>query len=462
MRYAFILGRVYTLSVAELAAILEKPDKLLGLTGQPVKILDASEEVLIIETEEKLNVEKLQKRLGGVVKILEVLDFIKKREQDSVNFALKHYFRPSVLKKQFLKDYKGKMQFGLSIYLLDMALAKRPPAFDNHQGSKTRDPASARRSETGGGFAMNIFGEPKRLGMMIKKAMVDSGASIRLVLPEFNSLSLASVVVTKNLLLQKGAEICILAASTHIYTAKTLTVQDFEDYGRRDYQRPVRDEKQGMIPPKVAQIMLNLSGAKHGETVLDPFCGIGTIVQEGLLVDLRMVGSDINKAAIHGSEQNLEWFRNRYKIAPGKYGVEVCDATKVANLIEKSQRKIAAIVTEGTLGPLYGSFPKSTEIAENFKELTKLYSKSFTEFAKFLPKGGRVVLCVPAYRKNRESYEKLPSLDFIKLLGYNFVDIVPAVLAKKLKFLKLTERNTAIYDRKDQIVAREIVIFEKQ
>src|SRR3989344_4761067 len=171
MRYAFILGRVYTLSVAELAAILEKPDKLLGLTGQPVKILDASEEVLIIETEEKLNVEKLQKRLGGVVKILEVLDFIKKREQDSVNFALKHYFRPSVLKKQFLKDYKGKMQFGLSIYLLDMALAKSPPAFAG-QGSKTRDGGKD------GGFITNIFGEPKRLGMMIKKAMVDSGASI--------------------------------------------------------------------------------------------------------------------------------------------------------------------------------------------------------------------------------------------------------------------------------------------
>jgi tRNA G10 N-methylase Trm11 len=207
--------------------------------------------------------------------------------------------------------------------------------------------------------------------------------------------------------------------------------------------------------------MLNLSAAKTGETVLDPFCGIGTIVQEGLLLGFRMVGSDINKAAIKGSEQNLEWFRNRYKIAPGKYGLEVSDATTVAGLIEKSGQKVNAVVTEGTLGPIYGKYPSPKEIESNFKDLHKLYTESFKEFTKFLPKNGRVVLCVPAYRKNRDSYEMFPSLDFAAPLGYNLVDIISPTLAKKLKFLKLTERKTAIYDRKDQVVAREIVIFEK-
>ena len=97
---------------------------------------------------------------------------------------------------------------------------------------------------------------------MIKKPSPTADFPSELPLPEFNSLSLASVVVTKNLLLEKGAEICIIGGKEKVYTAKTLVVQDFEDYGRRDYQRPVRDEQQGMIPPKVAQIMLNLSGVK--------------------------------------------------------------------------------------------------------------------------------------------------------------------------------------------------------
>ena len=70
MKYAFILGRVYTLSVAELVAVLEKPDASLNLSGEPIKILEASEEVLVIETEKPLYVDNLQKKLGGVIKIM--------------------------------------------------------------------------------------------------------------------------------------------------------------------------------------------------------------------------------------------------------------------------------------------------------------------------------------------------------------------------------------------------------
>jgi tRNA G10 N-methylase Trm11 len=446
MKYAFVLGRVYTLSAAELAAVLEKTDVSLGLDGSPIKILDASPEVLVIETNKPIATEKLQKKLGGVIKILQVVDVIKKRERESVNFALKHYFKPSVLKKNFFKDYKGKIQFGVSLYLLDMDLVRPRGGEQRQEQDKNYN---------------NPFAEPKRIGMMIKNGITDMGQSIRLVLPEFNSLSLASVVVTKNLLLQKGAEICILAGKDIVYTAKTLTVQDFEDYGRRDYQRPARDEKQGMIPPKVAQIMLNLADRKTGDTILDPFCGIGTIIQEGLLLGFRMIGSDINKIAIKGSEQNLEWFRNRYKIAPGKYGVEISDAVEVAGLIEKSKSQIAAVVTEGTLGPLYSQYPKADEIQKNFLDLEKLYKASFKEFAKFLPKQGKIIMCLPAYRKSRDAYEMFPSLDFATELGYNLKDIIPPAIAAKLPFLKLTNRGTAIYDRKDQIVAREIVIFEK-
>lgn len=428
MKYAFVLGRVHTLSIAELFSIFEKSDAGIDLSAGPIKLLEASPEVIIIESPTPIQAEKLQRRLGGVIKILQIVDAVKKREQDSVNFALKHYFKPSVLKKQFLKDYKGKMQFGISIYLLDMAA--------------------------------QVFGEPKRIGMMIKNSLTDGGHSIRLVLPEFNSLALASVVVTKNLLLMKGAEICIIVGQSVVYTAKTLVVQDFEDYGRRDYQRPVRDEKQGMIPPKVAQIMLNLSNAKPPQTVLDPFCGIGTVIQEGLLLGFKMLGSDINKQAVKGSELNLEWFRNRYKISPGKYHLQTVDATKLAPLLEG--QKISSVVTECTLGPMYSEFPKEAEIKQNFKDLEHLYKESLKEFAKFLEKGSRVVMCIPAYRKNRDSYSKLESLDWVADLGYNILDIIPQAVAKKLKFLKLTERGTTIYDRKDQIVAREIVVFEKQ
>lgn len=427
MQYAFVLGRVYTLALAELFSYFKTHNI-------EISIIDASPEVLVIEVPNQLDVQKIQKELGGVVKILRIVDAVKKREADSINFALQHYFKPSKLKTDFLKNYKGKIQFGISIYLLDSEV--------------------------------KAFGEPKRLGMFIKRSMQDSGSSIRLVIPEFNSLALASVLVTKNLLLEKGAEICVIAGMEHVYVAKTLVVQDFEDYGRRDYQRPVRDDKQGMIPPKVAQVMLNFAESKPGDTMLDPFAGIGTIVQEGVLLGYRMLGSDINPTAIAGSEKNLEWFRNRYKISQGKFHVEVADAREVSKLVENlikigAFQSISGIVTEGYLGPMYTKFPTPPEIKKNFEELIELYTASFQDFLKFLPSGGKVVICLPAYKHSR-GYEFFPSLDFITKLGYNNVDLIPSILAESMPFLKLTDRKTAVYDRKDQIVAREIVIFEKQ
>jgi tRNA G10 N-methylase Trm11 len=180
-----------------------------------------------------------------------------------------------------------------------------------------------------------------------------------------------------------------------------------------------------------------------------------------------MLGSDINPTAVSGSEKNLEWFRNRYKIAKGKYHVETSDARGVSELVQtmvtiNAIKGVQGIVTEGYLGPIYGKYPKQEEIQKNFKELASLYDASTQEFLKFLPQGGRIIMCLPAYKKNSQEYEMFPNLDFITKNGYNTIDLLDPQVAAALPFVKLTARKTAIYDRKDQIVAREIVIFEKQ
>ncbi len=110
---------------------------------------------------------------------------------------------------------------------------------------------------------------------------------------------------------------------------------------------------------------------------------------------------------------------------------------------------------------MYSRFPKEEEMDANFADLKKLYRDSFKDFAKFLPQGARVVMCVPAYRRGRDNYVMMDALDWTDDLGYNLLQLIPKKIANQMKFLKLTGRNTAIYDRKDQIVAREICIFEK-
>jgi tRNA G10 N-methylase Trm11 len=61
------------------------------------------------------------------------------------------------------------------------------------------------------------------------------------------------------------------------------------------------------MPPRLAKIMLNLSHCKPGKIFLDPFCGVGTILQEALLIQATVVGIDANSWCIAAAQTNLEW-----------------------------------------------------------------------------------------------------------------------------------------------------------
>ena len=82
-------------------------------------------------------------------------------------------------------------------------------------------------------------------------------------------------------------------------------------------EKPFRREELA-ISPRLAKIIINLSEVKTKGKIIDPFCGIGVILFEGLLKNLNVTGIDIDKNAIEGAEQNLEWgkFSNKnYKLA---------------------------------------------------------------------------------------------------------------------------------------------------
>lgn len=421
MQYAFVLGRVFTLSLAELLEVLSN-------LGYVYTIKACSPEIVVIETDKPLEAEKLQARLGGVIKIIKIFDTFQKKGKELPSQVLEGYFTFKKIKSQYFTDYSGKKQFGVSVHSLDPAI-------------RFRD-------------------ENQRLAFMIKKILQAESQSVRAVIPQFPAQNLSSVLVGENQLLHKGAEIVVIAGSQKLFVGKTLTVQNYEDYGRRDYQRPARDERVGMIPPKVAQSMINLAGPLKGlEYVLDPFCGSGTLLQESIFMGYRAIGADLDQKAIENSEKNLEWFRNRYHVAPNRYKLFKSHAAEISLQIPSIQ--VSAVVTEGTLGPIYGHLPKKPEMVTNFKNLSKLYEQVFKEFSKFVPEAARIVLCLPAYKVGMNEYEHMPSLDFATQNGYTVLAPIPEEIRAKYKFLRVTDRKTVVYDRKDQIVAREIVIFSK-
>ena len=62
------------------------------------------------------------------------------------------------------------------------------------------------------------------------------------------------------------------------------------------------------MPSKLARCMVNLSRAKAGELVLDPFCGTGSVMVEAGFVGCRVLGLDIQRRMAEGTRRNLEHF----------------------------------------------------------------------------------------------------------------------------------------------------------
>lgn len=62
------------------------------------------------------------------------------------------------------------------------------------------------------------------------------------------------------------------------------------------------------MPSKLARCMVNLSRAKVGEMVLDPFCGTGSVMVEAGFVGCRVLGFDIQRRMAEGTRRNLEHF----------------------------------------------------------------------------------------------------------------------------------------------------------
>lgn len=60
---------------------------------------------------------------------------------------------------------------------------------------------------------------------------------------------------------------------------------------------------------RVSRAIVNISvGNNYDLRIIDPCCGVGTVVIEGLSMGLNIIGSDINENIIRGAKHNLRYF----------------------------------------------------------------------------------------------------------------------------------------------------------
>lgn len=387
-----ILGSHPSLSVAEIQAVT-------GSTPSHVAGIGA------IFDDLNGNPDRLMQILGGTQKMGHVIGEVPVNDTDALV-----EFLASQLEQEVRET---KMHFGISVY-----------DFGN--------PAKVEA----------IAAEAKHIGMTTKSVLKERNRSARFVMPIGKEAALSAVAVTKNELTKKGAEFILLVAHDRIVVGTTAAVQDAEDWSERDFGRPRRNAKQGMLPPKLARMMINFAGTDVvGKTLLDPFCGSGTVLMEAAMLGAqKVIGGDIAQGAVNDTRGNLNWLKTRMENMPD-VDVHAAKAGDLATMIPPNS--IDIVITETYLGrPRRGNEPLD-EIKETIDYITQLYRESFGPLKNTLKGGARVVVAAPVHYSESKSFEP-PVETIMKELGYR-VD-------------PITE-DPLVYRREGQLVGRRFHRF---
>ena len=246
-------------------------------------------------------------------------------------------------------------------------------------------------------------------------------------------------VLELNLISDPGSSPGYSDPGSEVAIAKTVWIFDAEDWVRRDREKPYRDIKRGMLPPKLARILVNIgTRGRPGLTVYDPFCGTGTVLAEALLVGCQAFGSDNNSDAIAGARKNLTWLCTTYHLDSSIYHLAISDVSR------PPFPQASVVITEPYMGPLQDSraLPSAEKIKDIARGLDKLYRGAFRAWGRLLPPGGRVVMTIPSFQVAGRVLPSI-SVDTISGLGYNFIASVP-------------------YGKPGSVVIRNITVLEKQ
>jgi tRNA G10 N-methylase Trm11 len=367
-------------------------------------------------------------RLGGSTRLARVLTEIPSTNwKDVENYLIKTV--PEHL--QYLRD--GKLQLGLSTFGFSISPAKLTAT-----------------------------------GLTLKKVIRNAGRSVRLVPNQTNELNTAQVL-HNHLTGPLGWELLLIKTQHSTVLAQTVAVQDIDSYTLRDRGRPKRDARVGMLPPKLAQIIINLAVGEvsswpalldspaqttrpttrlpdYPTTILDPFCGTGVVLQEALLMGYSAYGTDLEPRMIAYSEANLDWLTAKYQILDTKYSLQAADATNHQWQISKFQTPNSKVVVacETYLGRPFTERPSSAILAQTISEVNLILKRFLQNIQPQLPQGSRLCLAVPCWFDGREQ-KHLPFLEHISGMGF-----------ERVAFQRASNEDL-IYHREGQIVGRELV-----
>ncbi|MFW9870344.1 MAG: DNA methyltransferase [Candidatus Thorarchaeota archaeon] len=444
-KYAFVLGSNWLLSIAELLVYIQDH-------GYEGTLIDHSRNAAIVDIKQRIDVEQLmemQSALGGCYKVGKVI-----WEYD-IGVPLKAYPTKKAADKENLNEIrkapwlkivwprvKGKkIKFGISTY----------PIFN-------------------GKFPIDFRRFTRGMNDQVKKLLLENGARRadyftydepdRRVSSRLNVALWPKTIAQNNLLAPPNAELLAVFSEKKLYISRTRFVYDSMLQQYRDESRPFVSAEIS-TSPKLCRSLLNLAGARPGDTILDPFCGTGTLLMEAAILGMNCIGVDIDANQVQGARSNLKWLAKDLgeKI---NYDIFQGDSRELSTLLKK---QVDAVAFEPVLGPIYTEVPPVGEAEKTIRELTTLYRLALTEMGKILRPEGRVAMTIPVINTHGEPISVKFS-ELTKGTGLTLYRLLPSDTIRTPrdidKQLRIRPDRELIPERKrGQIVQRAVIVLEK-
>lgn len=279
--------------------------------------------------------------------------------------------------------------------------------------------------------------EIRELGQMLKLAEL----ARRFVTPE--SGTVLSGAQSKQFRSGKDAELLVLSGGGQWTVILIQAVQNIDDLTLRDRGAPFQHSLRGMLPTKLARVMVNIGlgmvpGVKS-PMLLDPFCGTGRVLMEGMLLGAQVWGSDIDPVAIEATQGNLDWLARRYELVaqPLTQRLIASDIAALGTYLKPGS--IDVIVTEPDLGPPQTRALGAHEAERVFTALKPTYEHLLETAAALLTPAGAMVVVFPVI--GGESLQTR-MVDSIERFGYHALDSFRVA-------------------REDQFVTREVALLTR-
>jgi len=292
----------------------------------------------------------------------------------------------------------------------------------------------------------------QKTAILLKQKLKKNDVSLRVIPNTDLALNTATAHHNKLGLSPNKVELIVVKSPNgRIIVAESTGAQNITALARRDQGRPKRDAFVGMLPPKLALMMVNLAVEASSRTkeqatplrILDPFCGTGVILQEAALMNYAVYGTDLVDKMIAYTTENIQWLADSHNLT--------IDATlAVGDAMDTTWKApIDAVVCESYLGQPFSAPPSPAKLDQVRKNCNHIISTFLQNIGSQLTAGTPLCVAIPAWKDINGGFTHLPLIDQLAKLGYT-----------RYAFTNIDDKEL-LYYREDQVVARELLVLVK-